>query len=148
MNVTVSLTSRVLGARKQMCLRVLVCKDVTTDLIIGLPSIKHFDLLPILNDHITTIPCCKIFSNVEAAAVASDTERRRDIHIALDAAERNDTCDKEGRRAESDSPTALQVGEAIPIQHSSYSGERGHFLPKLTLLRTTSRDQHTATRAN
>ena len=37
MNVTVSLKSRVLGVRKQTCLRVLVCKDVTTDLIIGIP---------------------------------------------------------------------------------------------------------------
>ena len=115
MNVTVSLTSRVLGARKQMCLRVLVCKDVTTDLIIGLPSIKHFDLLPILNDHITTIPCCEICSNVEVAAAASDTERRRDTPIARDATERGDTFDKEGN--------ALQGVEAIPIQHSSYTGE-------------------------
>jgi hypothetical protein len=123
MNVTVSLTSRILGARKQMCLRVLVCKDVTTDLIIGLPSIKHFDLLPILNDHITTIPCCEICSNVEVAAAASDTEKRRGTHIALDSAEKSDTFDKGGRRAERDSPNALQGGEAIPIQHSHYTGE-------------------------
>jgi hypothetical protein len=115
MNVTVSLTYRVLGARKQMCFRVLVCKDVTTVLIIGIPSIKHFDLLPILNDHTTTIPCCEICSNVETAAATSDTEMQHEI--ARDA---DDICDKEGRSAKCES--ALQ-GEAIPIQHSGYTGE-------------------------
>ena len=55
MNANMSSASGTLEARKHMCLRVLVCRDVTTDLIIGLPSIKHFYLLPILIDHISTI---------------------------------------------------------------------------------------------
>ena len=45
MNVNISLTSSKLEAHKHMCLTVLVGKDVTTDFIIGLPSIKHFNLL-------------------------------------------------------------------------------------------------------
>jgi len=56
-----------------MCLRMLVCRDVTTDSITGKPSMKHFDLLPILNDHISTIPCCEICSNIEAGSGTSDT---------------------------------------------------------------------------
>ena len=37
----------------------IVCKDVTSDLIIGLPSIKYFNLLPILQHHIDSQHCCQ-----------------------------------------------------------------------------------------
>ena len=40
---TVSLKSMTSGIPKQICLRALVCNDVTTDLIIGLPSIRFFN---------------------------------------------------------------------------------------------------------
>ena len=54
-----------IGIRRQICLRDLVCNDVTTDLMIGLPSTKFFDLLPILREHLDSIVCCEICSVVE-----------------------------------------------------------------------------------
>ena len=45
---------------KHVFLRAIVCRDVTIDLIIGLPSIKYFDLLPILTSHLSTTPCCEV----------------------------------------------------------------------------------------
>ena len=41
----------------------IVSKDVTSDLIIGLPSIKYFDLLPILQHHIDSQHCCQLWSH-------------------------------------------------------------------------------------
>ena len=49
-----------------MRLRVLVCDDVKIDIIIGLPSIKTFDLLPVLTQHISGLPCCEICGDEEA----------------------------------------------------------------------------------
>ena len=37
-----------------------MCNEVATDLIIGLPSIKYFNLLPILQDYLDTNVCCEI----------------------------------------------------------------------------------------
>ena len=107
-------------------------KYVTTDLIISRPSIKHFDLLLILNDYITTIPCCEICSNVEAAAATSDKEMRH--VISRDTAQMGDTCDKETKLYPFSTPATQETWR--------------HSLPKLNLLRTTSSDPHTATRSN
>ena len=49
-----------MGNAKHVFLRAIVYKDVSMDLIIVLPSIKYFDLLPILHSHISTKPCCEI----------------------------------------------------------------------------------------
>ena len=48
MTVKISLTSHELKKSKRMRLRVLVCDDVKVDIIIGLPSITAFNLLPVL----------------------------------------------------------------------------------------------------
>ena len=50
-----------------MRLRVLVCDDVKIDIIIRLPSIKAFDLLP-HSTHTTLsgLPCCEICGDEEA----------------------------------------------------------------------------------
>ena len=45
MTVKITLMSHELIQPKRMRLRVLVCDDVKIDIIIGLPSIKTFDLL-------------------------------------------------------------------------------------------------------
>jgi len=47
---------------KHLFLRAIVSRDISLDLIIGLPSIKFYDLLPILNTHIKTLDCCEICS--------------------------------------------------------------------------------------
>ena len=53
---------------KHVFLRAIICKDVTIDLNIGLPSIKHFDLLPILTSHISNTPCCEICDVLRSVA--------------------------------------------------------------------------------
>ena len=54
MNVTVTLTSNDdEGSVKHSCLRAIVCLwEVKIDLIIGLPSILFYNLLPLLKAHI------------------------------------------------------------------------------------------------
>ena len=59
--------SHELKRSKQMRLRVLVCDDVKIDIIIGLPSVKAFNLLPVLTQHISGVPCCEICGDEEAA---------------------------------------------------------------------------------
>ena len=59
---------------------------------------------------------------MKAAVATSDTEMQHEI--AQDAAEKGDTCDKEGRNAKCDSQSALQKGEALHVQHSGYTGAR------------------------
>jgi hypothetical protein len=61
--MNVKVTFRVLGAEetdKQICLRAIVCKDVTIDLIIGLASILYYNLLPLLETHTRSRACCEI----------------------------------------------------------------------------------------
>ena len=72
MDVTISLTSNTLRLSRQILLRALVSNDVTTELIIGLPSINYFNLLPIFKAHFDTMTCCEICSTTESA-----TEGRR-----------------------------------------------------------------------
>ena len=38
-----------------------MCRDVITYLIIGLPSILYFDLLPFLQLHLSCQLCCEVF---------------------------------------------------------------------------------------
>ena len=66
MTVKITLMSHELKKPKRMRLRVLVCDDVKIDIIIGLPSIKAFDLLPVLTQHISGLPCCEICGDEEA----------------------------------------------------------------------------------
>ncbi len=76
MTVKIALMSHELIQPKRMRLRVLVCDDVKIDIIIGLPSIKAFDLLPVLTQHLSGIPCCEICGDEEADGGA----RRRCHH--------------------------------------------------------------------
>ena len=48
---------------RQIILRAIVCRDEKIDLIIGLPSILHYNLLPLLTTHININKCCKICTN-------------------------------------------------------------------------------------
>ena len=75
MDVTISLTSNTLELLRQICLRALVCNDVTTDLIIGLHSIKFLNILRILKAHLDTMTWCKICATKETArgTAARDT---------------------------------------------------------------------------
>ena len=57
-NITVSFTLSKLGVGN-VTLRDLVC-DVKQDIIIGLCSIKFYNLLPILDEHINLLDSCKI----------------------------------------------------------------------------------------
>jgi len=50
-----------------MRLRVSVCDDVKKDIIIGLPSIKAYNLLPVLTQHTAGVPCCEICGDEEAS---------------------------------------------------------------------------------
>ena len=47
---------------KHVFVRAIVCKDVSIDLIIGLPSIQYFDLLPVLQSHLHSIRCCESYA--------------------------------------------------------------------------------------
>ena len=63
----ITLMSHELKKPKRMRLRVLVCDDVKIDIIIGLPSIKAFALLPVLTQHLSGFPCCEICGDEETA---------------------------------------------------------------------------------
>ena len=141
MNVNISLTSSKLEARKDMCLRVLVCKDVTTDLIIGLPSIKHFNLLPILNDHISTIPCCEICSNNEAGSQSRPRDRHGDREKEEAVATRQGTSNR--ARYTAYRRTTLYLRNTLATQE-----KWRHSSQKSTLSRTTSPHLRTATQTN
>ena len=65
--VKLSLMSHELKKSKRMRLRVLVCEDIKIDIIIGLTSIKAFNLLPVLTQHIAGVPCCEICGDEEAS---------------------------------------------------------------------------------
>ena len=93
-----------LGIPRQICLRALVCNDVTTDLIIGLPSIQFFNLLPILQSYLDTRVCCEICPITEG-----DKTRSRAPHRDMAA-----TGSVTERRTEA---------KDIPTQHSGYTGE-------------------------
>jgi hypothetical protein len=67
MTVNLSLMSHELKKSKRMRLRVLVCEDIKIDIIIGLPSIKAYNLLPVLTQHIAGVPCCEICGDEEAS---------------------------------------------------------------------------------
>jgi len=45
---------------RHIWLRAIICRDIKSDLIIGLPSIQFYDLMPILNTHLATKICCEI----------------------------------------------------------------------------------------
>ena len=78
MTVNLSLMSHELKKSQQMRLGVLVCDDVKIDIIIGLPSIKAFNLLPALTQHIEGVPCCEICRDEEAYG---RTKQRREHDI-------------------------------------------------------------------
>ena len=74
-----------------------MCNAVTIDLIIGLPSIKFFNLLPVLKAHIDTMACCEICATTETT-----TERA--------------PCD-DAREEERQAP------QRFPASHSGYTRE-------------------------
>ena len=92
------------GIPKQINLRALVCSDVTTDLIIGLPSIQFFNLLPILQSNLNTRVWCEI-----CPIAKGDRTRNRTPHRDM-VATRSDT----GRRI---------AAKELPAQHLGYTGE-------------------------
>ena len=49
-----------------MRLRVLLCDDVKVEIIIPLPSIKAYNFLLVLTQHIAGLPCCEICGDEEA----------------------------------------------------------------------------------
>ena len=67
MTVNLSLMSHELKKSKRMRLRVLFCDDIKIGIIIGLPSIKAFNLLPVLTQHIAGVPCCEICEDEETS---------------------------------------------------------------------------------
>ena len=66
MNVTLSFVSHELEQTICIRLRVLVCDNVKTNLIIGLPSIKYYNLLPGLQQHILTRKCREICADIDS----------------------------------------------------------------------------------
>ena len=103
-DATVSLKSMTLGIPRQICLRALVCNDVTTDLIIGLPSIQFFNLLPILQSYLDTRVCCEICPITESEKARSKAPHR-DMAATGSVTERH------------------TAAKDIPVQHSGYMGE-------------------------
>ena len=81
-----------------------MCNDVTTDLIIGLPSIKFFNLLPILKDHLDTMTCNAI-------------SRDRNGRWKATHEDANDSFIKREKRRQASS------AGGVPTQHSVYTGE-------------------------
>jgi hypothetical protein len=80
-----------------ICIRAIICKDITSDLIIGLPSIKFYNLLPILQNHLSTLTCCEICSTKETDELLQGAT----IHYGS-----QDKDDMDGVR--NNSPTAAQ----------------------------------------
>ena len=62
MNMTVTLKNNEdEESVRHICLRAIVCREVKFDLIIGLPSILFYNLLPLLTNHIAKNACCEIY---------------------------------------------------------------------------------------
>jgi len=87
MNLTVTFqANNDMADAKHVFLRAIVCKDVSIDLIIGLPSIQYFDLIPILQSHLKSICCCEICSvlrtvppNISPVAVQFTNDDRQQL---------------------------------------------------------------------
>ena len=61
MNMTLALTNHDDNqTQRHIFLRAIVCRDVLTDLIIGLPSILYFDLLPYLQSYNSRTTLCEM----------------------------------------------------------------------------------------
>jgi len=102
---------------RHVWLRVLVCRDVTSDLIIGLLSIQFYDLLPLLNTHPATSVCCEI-----CAIRTHNTTRsaRRTGTVTLGPTGENNHDDDtviSGRSFPQDGPLPI----LLPHHHSTYT---------------------------
>ena len=61
MNLTITQTNNYDNqTQRHIFLRAIVCRDVLTDLIIGLSSILYFDLLPFLQSHMSRHTSCEM----------------------------------------------------------------------------------------
>jgi len=76
--------------------RVLVCEDIKNDIIIGLPSMKSYILLPMLTHHISGLQCYKICGDEEVAQAVklgdsvsmTDRNRHKNIETARATSEK------------------------------------------------------------
>ena len=82
-----------------------MCEDVTTDLIIGLPSIKFFNL-PILQGYLDTKVCCEIYPVAEGDRAMN----WKTLRVKSYGPTKNDTDQRERAKG-------------IPAKHLGYVGE-------------------------
>jgi hypothetical protein len=109
---------------KHVFQRAIVCKDVSIDLIIGLPSIQYFDLIPILQSHLKSIRCCEICSvlrtvhqNISPVAVLFTNDDRQQL-----------SSDRHSYKPKSGNLQSITQGHnmesvMLPGHHSNYSKE-------------------------
>jgi len=125
MTVNLSLMSHELKKSKRMRLRVLVCDDIKIDIIIGLPSIKAYNLLPVLTQHIAGVPCCEICGDEETSRTLDKHDGAKirpggDVNTHTDTARA--TSEERRLHAEQINERGHE-GIGALAQHSGYSGE-------------------------
>ena len=102
-----------------MNLRALVCDD-EKHVIIGLPSIKIYNSLPILGEHINPLDCCEICSNEE-------TERQR-TETATEWIDENRTTMTVTIKRDADMAVAIDKIGMKPTYYTASSEEIGTWM--------------------
>jgi len=116
MTVKMSLLSHELKKSKRMRLIVLVCDHVKTDIIIGLPSIRAYNLLPVLTE------CGD--EGAEQAAELQDVARMTDSSSGIRYIETARATNEEKRTYTTEQNHERDRDEAgAPAQHSAYVGD-------------------------
>jgi hypothetical protein len=66
-------------------LRVIVSRDITNDFIIGIISIRQYNLYSILENHMKSVsPCCEICAFVRSTSISMTSSPVHSIHTQED----------------------------------------------------------------
>jgi len=100
---------------RHVWLRALVCRDVTSGLIIGSRSIQFNDLLPLLNTHLATRICYNIYA-IPAHTTTRSACRTATVTLFLTGDNRGDATHTEVRSIHQGGPLLIP----LPPHHSTY----------------------------
>jgi hypothetical protein len=124
MNLTITFeTPQDTTPQRHVSLRAIVCKDITLDLIIGVVSIKHYNLLPLLAAHMDSVQCCEMCS-VNNTSATPDLVAVTFSGNDLDILRHDPPIHIPSPRAlPIHHVTLLDTGLPTPVQHSHYVGD-------------------------
>ena len=126
MNLTISFTTGHDMDAKPVFLRAIVCKNVTIDLIIGLPSIKYFDLLSMLTSHISNTSYCEICEVLRSVPPIISPV----AHLLINSQRFQLSCNRHQYNSVSTSEPTTSASTPTPrtTAHSKLSYRHGHII--------------------